>query len=146
MLSAGLAPLQLAAYFAQTTSESHVRVGSGCKDTAAGARLSDLKALSRITGTPVGELGNSLLKCAIPAQPESSSAPVAASTMSVALQAHFEHLATSNVSEFARYAASVASLMGIASLRGQEVLRLSVASGLSILDDDRNTLLHVRCQ
>jgi hypothetical protein len=70
LLNAGLAPIQLAAYYAQATSESRERLRKDYKDTAAGARLSDLKAFSRITGMPVGKLENSLLKYAIPALPK----------------------------------------------------------------------------
>jgi hypothetical protein len=48
LLSAGLAPMQLAAYNANATSESRERVEKDCKGIAAGERLRDLKAFSLI--------------------------------------------------------------------------------------------------
>ena len=149
VLSAGLKPMQLACYFSHVTTESRARATSlerECKDTAAGARLSDLKAFCRITSISTGELESPLLKFAVPPQPKSSAAPVEASTMSVAAQAHFEYLAAHHPSPFVRHAAGVASLMGICSLRGQEAIRCCVISGPESLDADDGTLLHLRCQ
>jgi hypothetical protein len=104
--------MQLAAYFVHTTSKPRARVGTDYKDTAAGARLSNHKVLSRITGMPAGELGHPLLKYAIPAQLKSWSPPEVASPMSVALQFYFKHLAVSHKYEVFRHAAIVASPMG----------------------------------
>jgi hypothetical protein len=144
-----LSAAQLAAYLVHVTQEARTRQaskGAASKDTAASKQLVDLKAFGMLTLQPLSaSFEDRLVLKVVPPPPRSRSAPTTSSSMSVASQLQFEHLAREGGTVFIRVAASVASLMGIMALRGSEARRSSLVEAPSSPSDHELSPVLVRC-
>jgi hypothetical protein len=100
-------------HVASTAESEAERKGKVCKGTAAQAVYKQLRALGFVLGSSLEPFDDHMLKVSLRTPRSGVAPPAHSSTLSVAAQIHFEHVAATHSRPMVRHAAACFAAMGI---------------------------------
>jgi hypothetical protein len=131
-------------HVASTAESEAERKGKVCKGTAAQAVYKQLRALGFVLGSSLEPFDDHMLKVSLRTPRSGVAPPAHSSTLSVAAQIHFEHVAATHSRPMVRHAAACFAAMGITSLRGTDFSQVSILAGPGMDGAPSRSPVHLR--